>query len=232
MLRELGFLILVLSLLTSSYGCLSALIACATRQKALLVSSKVAALYTSFLVLLSCATLVIAFYSKDYSILYVYKNSSNDLPVFYRITAFWSSLEGSHLLWTSLLSFFVSIALWTYHKRNENLMPFIAFVGQGILTWMFLLACTSSNPFRVLFPAAGNGLEMNELLQNPYMMIHPPILFTGYTTMIIPFLYSISSLWQSEIYQECLTTMRRWALTSWIFLTLGIFLGDVGLMLS
>ena len=225
MLRELGYLLLVFCFLTSSYGSLSGLLSSISKQKALLLSSRVASLYSFILAFLASAVLSYSFFNADFSILYVYKNSSNDLPAFYRLSALWSSLEGSHLLWTLLLSFCVSFSLWIFKKENEFFLPLVSFLAQGILSWMFFLCISSSNPFEPVFPIPGNGLGMNELLQNPYMAIHPPCLFLGYTALCIPFCYSFSSLWLGALTESCAKTMRRWALFSWIFLTVGIFLG-------
>lgn len=225
MIRELGYLLLVFSFLTSFYGALTAFICSLTRQRTLLLSSRICSLYTALFALLTCVLLSYSFYFHDYSILYVYKNSSNDLPVFYRFSALWSSLEGSHLLWTTLLSFCTVCSLWFYHKNNESFLPIVSFCSQSILSWMFFLAVSSSNPFEPAFPVPSDGTGMNELLQNPYMIFHPPSLFLGYTALSIPFCYSLSSMWLGELSKDCLVTMRRWSLFSWIFLTLGVFLG-------
>ncbi len=225
MLRELGYLFLIFSLVTSLYGSCSGFLAQITKKRLFLFSSRVASLYGTFFVLLASFVLIYSFLNSDYSILYVYKNSSSDLPFFYRVSAFWSSLEGSHLLWTLLLSLCTSLALWTFSKQNEIFLPLISFLLQGILAWMFFLAISSSSPFEPAFPVAIQGLGMNELLQNPYMMIHPPCLFLGYTSLAVPFAYSFSSIWMGELSREMLKSMRRWSLVSWLFLTIGVFLG-------
>lgn len=225
MLRELGYLLLVFCFLTSFYGCVSAFLSIYTRQRSLLLSSRVASLYSVVLSFLACLVLSFAFFRSNFSLDYVYRNSSQDLPSLYRLSALWSSLEGSHLLWTFLLSVCATVSLWSYPKKNESYLPQVSFLAQGVLSWMFFLCITSSNPFEAAFPVPKEGLGMNELLQNPYMMIHPPCLFLGYTSLFIPFCYSFSSLWNGYLSNSCLSSMRRWSLFAWIFLTVGIFLG-------
>ena len=164
-------------------------------------------------------------FQRDYGVAYIFKNSSNDLPPLYTLSAFWSSLEGSHFLWTLLLTICSAIAHLTYSRDNEHLMPWVSATLQSVLCWMFYLATTWSDPFALQFPAPTNGLGMNALLQNPYMIIHPPTLFTGYTSLAVPFAYSIAALCYGDITEGWLRTTRRWTLCSWCFLTLGIFLG-------
>jgi cytochrome c-type biogenesis protein CcmF len=161
----------------------------------------------------------------DYSVAYIFKNSSNDLPPIYRITAFWSSLEGSHTLWTLLLSLFSAIALWTAQKDNEHILPWVNAALQAVLTWMFYMSISHSDPFVRIFPPMANGQGMNALLQNPYMAIHPPTLFMGYTALAIPYAYSVAALCYGDVTDGWLRTARRWALFAWVALTCGVWLG-------
>jgi cytochrome c-type biogenesis protein CcmF len=195
------------------------------RHKRLYLSSKLALTVTCASVLAASGLLIWAFYHRDYSIAYVFKNSSNDLPAFYTLTAFWSSLEGSHTLWTALLTIMATIAVWTSSRDNEHIMPYVSASLQAVLAWMFYLAITHSDPFVPNLPAPPNGRGMNELLQNYYMAIHPPTLFVGYTLLGVPFAYAIAALCYGDITEGWLKTIRRWTLTAFVFLTAGIMLG-------
>ncbi len=104
-------------------------------------------------------------------------------------------------------------------------MPYVSACLQGVLSWMFYLAIRHCDPFALQFPVPTNGLGLNALLQNPYMVFHPPSLFAGYTSCAIPFAYSIAALCYGDITEGWLRTTRRWALIAWTFLTIGIFLG-------
>ena len=225
MLKNIGFFLLTLCLLCSVYGCLAALIASKVRHSRLYLSAKLAGTQTTILCLIASLILWYSFYINDYSLSYVYNNSSNDLPLFYLFTAFWSSLEGSHLLWTLLLSIFSTVAHWTHSKENTAIMPFVSSALQGVLSWMFFLAVFYSNPFDILFPTPQNGTGMNELLQNPYMAFHPPSLFTGYTALAIPYAYAIGAMFCGDMTKGWIKTVRNWTLFAWIALTIGIFLG-------
>ena len=225
MLANYGFFLMFLCCIASVYGTLSAIVAAYWRHKSLYMSSKLALTATAVMSTIACALLFYALQERDYSLLYVMKNSSNDLPFMYTVTAFWSSLEGSHTLWTWLLALVACVAMWTHSKENEHVMPWVSASLQAVLAWMFYLAVTHSDPFVQQLPAPANGRGMNELLQNPYMAIHPPMLFLGYVGLAIPFAYAMAALGYGDITQGWNKTVRRWTLFSWILLTAAITLG-------
>ncbi len=225
MLGDLGFFLLFLCCVTTIYGVLAAVFAAYWRHLRLYRSSRNALTATAIMCVTASGILWYSLFQRDYSVAYIFKNSSNDLPAFYTLTAFWCSLEGSHLLWTLLLSVYSCIALWTYSKDNEHIMPYVSGSLQAVLAWMFYLLISHSDPFVRMFPTPDNGNGMNALLQNPYMAIHPPTLFTGYTALAIPAAYSVAALGFGDITEGWLKTTRRWALYAWCALTAGIILG-------
>ena len=229
---DYGYLLLLLCFVVSLYGTIAALISARFRHRRLYRSAKMAALSSAVMAVVASVLLWVLLFQRDYGVAYIYKNSSNDLPPLYTLSAFWSSLEGSHFLWTLLLAVYGGIAHLTYSKDNEHLMPWVSAALQAVLAWMYYLAISWSDPFLLQFPQPENGLGMNALLQNPYMIIHPPSLFTGYTALAIPFAYAIAALCYGDITEGWLRTTRRWTLYAWSFLTFGIFLGGAGLMLS
>ena len=225
MLADLGFYLLFLCTLLSGYSTLSSIIAGRTRHRRLFRSARVASTLSAVSCLVASFILWFLLFQHDYSVAYIFKNSSNDLPPIFRITAFWSSLEGSHTLWTLLLSICSAIALWTAARDNEHIMPWVNAALQSVLTWMFYMAISHSDPFTRMFPPMPNGQGMNALLQNPYMAIHPPTLFIGYTALAIPFAYAIAALCYGDVTDGWLRTTRRWALFAWSALTCGVWLG-------
>ncbi len=225
MLADLGFYLLLLCFLSTCYGVLSAVLAAYWRHRRLYRSSRLALTSTCVMALSAAGLLWYLFFHRDYSVAYIFKTSSNDLPQIYTLTAFWSSLEGSHFLWTLLLSIYATIALWTYSRDNEHIMPYVSASLQAVLAWMFYLAISHSDPFLRMFPPRADGQGMNTLLQNPYMAIHPPTLFTGYTALAIPAAYSVAALGYGDITEGWLKTTRRWTLFAWCALTAGIILG-------
>lgn len=225
MLADIGFYLLFLSCLVTGYGVLSGVLSAVWRHRQLFQSSRIALTTAAVMCLGASIILWYLLFQRDYSVAYIFKNSSNDLPAFYTFTAFWCSLEGSHLLWTLLISTFGAIAMWTYNKDNEHIMPYVAASLQAVMCWMYYLLITHSDPFVRVFPAMDNGQGMNALLQNPYMVIHPPTLFTGYTALAIPAAYSVAALGFGDVTEGWLKTTRRWALFAWCALTAGIMLG-------
>lgn len=225
MIANYGFFLLLLCFIACVYGFLASIAAARWRHRRLYRSSKMALTMTAVLCFLATALLVWSFFQRDYSINYIMKNSSNDLPAFYTFTALWSSLEGSHTLWTLLLAIVGAIAVWTPSRDNEHVMPYVAASFQAVLAWMFYLAITHSDPFVRSLPMPTNGRGMNELLQNPYMAIHPPLLFMGYVALAVPFAYSMAALCYGDITEGWLKTVRRWNLFAWILLTAAITLG-------
>lgn len=161
----------------------------------------------------------------DFSVQYVYKHSSLDMPPLYLFTSFWSALEGSHLLWTLLMSVVTALALVTVKKENVSLYPALCVAFGCALSFMLFLNVTYSAPLERFFPVGKFGEGMNALLQNPYMAIHPPMLFTGYCLLTVPFAYSFAALVRGGFTSEWLPTVRRWSLVAWAVLSIAIFLG-------
>lgn len=225
MLADYGFYLLLLAFITSLYGSIASLSSAFLRHRRLFRSGRMAVGLSFALCLGAALVLWYLFYTRDYSVSYVFRNSSQDLPLRYTISAFWGALEGSHFLWTLLLSLFSFIAHLSYTRDNEHIMPYVSACLQSVLSWMLYLAISHCDPFAPQYPTPPNGLGLNALLQNPYMVFHPPALFCGYTACAIPFAYSIAALCFGDITEAWLRTTRRWALIAWIFLTIGIFLG-------
>lgn len=173
-----------------------------------------------------------AFIKHDYSVSYVYGHSSNDMPLFYVITALWGGMEGSMLFWTWLLTIFSAVSIYQYRKHLSSLMP--AFTG--VLSILFLFFTTlmlfTANPFSLLRMPDGtmaspeDGMGLNPLLQNPGMVFHPPSLYMGFVAFAIPFALSIAALITGQLGERWVRASRRWTLFAWFFLALGIALGS------
>lgn len=222
---NLGFIFLLLALTFAIYGLVANVSAALMRHRRLYRSGRMAATMTAVFIVLAAVVMWLSLFSRDYSIAYIWRNSSNDLPPFYTFTTFWSALEGSHFLWMMLLAVFTAIALWTGNRDNEHIMPWVGAALLCVVSWMLYLSVTWSDPFVMQMPAPPNGLGKNPLLQNPYMAIHPPTLFIGYTALAIPFAYSIAAMAYGDITEGWLKTTRRWTLFAWCMLTAGIALG-------
>ncbi len=135
MLADLGFYLLFLCTFTAIYGVVSAVLSAVWRHRRLYRSSRLAATCCCVMTITAALILWYSLFQRDYSIGYIFKNSSNDLPQIYTLTAFWSSLEGSHFLWTMLITIYSTIALWTANKDNEHIMPFVSASLQAVMAW-------------------------------------------------------------------------------------------------
>lgn len=222
---EFGFYSLLLGFILSVYGFAMGAISSFKPVRGIVLSGKNALILVSVCVVISSLVLWYSIFSHDFSVRYAYRNSAIDMPIIYLFTAFWSSLEGSHLLWTMILSVISSIALLTVRPRNESLYPGLLVAFGFVQTFMLLLLVWASAPLTRQFPVGEFGRGMNALLQNPYMAAHPPCLFTGYSSLVVPFAYGIAAMVKGGFSPEWLVTVRRWTLWSWMILTIGIFLG-------
>ncbi len=191
-----------------------------------LVLSGERAIYATFgFTLLASLGLWAALFTHDFSNKFVASFTSANLPRIYTFTAFWGGQAGSLLLWSLVLSLYASVAVFTNRKRNRDMMPWVTGT-LGVIALFFLMATAfGSNPFERLdwIPADGRG--MNPQLQNPGMAAHPPMLYLGYIAAAVPFAFSIGALITRRLDAEWLAVVRRWALLSWFFLTIGIIIG-------
>jgi len=195
-------------------------------RRADLIESGERAIYATLaMVVLASLGLWTALLTHDFSIRYVASYTSANLPKVYTIAAFWGGQSGSLLFWALILSIFSAIALWTNRTRNRELMPYVTGTLALILVFFLAMICLGSNPFERLdfIPLDGRGL--NPQLQNPGMAIHPPNLYFGYVGTSIPFAFAIAALLTRRLDAEWLAAVRRWALLSWFFNTVGIVLG-------
>ena len=195
-------------------------------RRADLIASGERGLYAGFgFVVLASLGLWTALLTSDFSLRYVASFTSANLPVVYKISAFWGGQAGSMLFWCLILAGYAALATFANRRSVRELMPWVT--GTNALVLLFFVATTAiaSNPFERLdwVPADGRGL--NPQLQNPAMAIHPPMLYLGYVATAIPFGFAIAALVTRRLDAEWLGAVRRWSLVSWVFLTLGIVLG-------
>ena len=191
----------------------------------LIASGERAAYATVVLVILASIGLWTAILTHDFSLKYVASFTSSNLPTVYLIASFWGGQAGSLLFWTLILAVFTAIAVFSNRVRNRALMPYVTGTLGVLLLFFLATLCFASSPYERLdwVPAEGRG--MNPQLQNPGMAIHPPNLYFGFVATHIPFAFVIAALITRRLDSEWLAAVRRWALLSWLFLTIGIVLG-------
>jgi cytochrome c-type biogenesis protein CcmF len=172
------------------------------------------------------ACLAWSFLDNDFSVLYVASNSHADLPAVYRFAAVWGGHEGSMLLWLCLLTAWtLAVALFSRQLPEAyvaRVLAVMAWLSVGFLLFLLFL----SNPFTRLMPPALQGRDLNPLLQDPGMVVHPPILYMGYVGFSVAFAFAIAALLSGELNAAWARWSRPWTVAAWMFLTLGILLGS------
>lgn len=226
MIPEIGQFTLALALAVASVQASLPLVGAIRGYDSWMCLAKPAARVQFLLVFSAFLILVHAFVSNDFSVAYVAQNSNTALPTAYRVSAVWGAHEGSLLLWIVIL------AGWTYAVTLfDSQLPrsFAALVlsVMGIVSVGFLsFLMFTSNPFARLLPAAADGGDLNPLLQDPGLIIHPPMLYVGYVGSSVAFGFAIAALIEGRITAQAARWIRPWAVGSWIFLTIGIALGS------
>tara|TARA_B100001057_G_scaffold16764_1_gene15667 strand:- start:7416 stop:9284 length:1869 start_codon:yes stop_codon:yes gene_type:complete len=180
-----------------------------------------------FLVVISFISLVILFINSDFSNLTVFNNSHTTEPLFYKITGTWGNHEGSLLLWLLVLTLYLLIFLLKSKSQPKDYKILTTLFQQIIVIGFFIFLIQSSNPFNYIYPSPNEGLGLNPILQDPALAIHPPILYLGYVGTSIIFSSVLGAICADHISKEWASHIKKWAVTSWIFLTLGILLGSI-----
>jgi cytochrome c-type biogenesis protein CcmF len=171
------------------------------------------------------AVLELAFLRSDFSFAVVASHSSTTTPTFYQAAASWSSQEGSLLLWLWLLALWSSLVLHLVRRRLRDVAPYAQAVLLGLGAFFAGLLVFAASPFQTLPVAPIEGAGLNPLLRHPSMMIHPPMLYSGYTLFAVPFAFAVGALVVRRVDAEWISATRRFALAAWFFLGVGVLLG-------
>jgi cytochrome c-type biogenesis protein CcmF len=221
-----GTLTLLIALVVATYSGVASIVGARRRSTRLLDSGRAAAYTLTGVLGLSSVSIWYAFVTGDYSIKYVQRYSDASSPLFYKITAYWGGLDGSILWWAFLLSVFATIAIHTNRHRQKEILPYTIATLMVIIDFFLFVIVFFKNPFDTFLtgvPSAGQGL--NPLLQNAYMVTHPPSLYTGLVGMAIPYSFAMGALISGHLDDGWITAVRRWTLISWFFLSMGLTLG-------
>lgn len=175
---------------------------------------------------LAFVCLVVSFVNNDFSVLYVASNSNSHLPVYFRVAGTWGGHEGSLLLWSEMLVMWTfAVALFSRQLPEETVARVLGVMGLVSVGFLCFMLFTS-NPFDRLLPAAPDGRDLNPLLQDFGMIIHPPMLYMGYVGFSVAFSFAIAALIGGQLDAAWARWSRPWTLVAWMFLTLGIFMGS------
>lgn len=223
-MTDLGRAALLVTLGLSLYALVAGGAAAALGRRRLSLSARNALLASFASTLVAAAVLVTAFVRNDFSLAYVANHSSRDLPLQYKVSAFWGGQEGSLLLWLLVLNGYAALAVWFARRRARELVVWVTPVLAGIAVGFTWLLVAVSSPFETIAsPADGNGL--NPSLQNPYMVIHPVFLYLGYVGLAVPFAFAMGALLSGRTDERWIVATRRWTIVAWTALGVGQLLG-------
>jgi cytochrome c-type biogenesis protein CcmF len=225
-MATVGRALLILALVVALYGVVASIYGALRGRDAWIASGRRSVYAIAALVTGAFGILEIAFLRSDFSFATVQAHSSTTTPTFYKGAAAWSSQEGSLLLWLWLLSLWSTLVLFATRRQLRRVAPYATAVLLGFAAFFAALLVFKETPFALLavVPAEGNGL--NPLLRHPSMMIHPPMLYSGYTLFTIPFAFAIGALITRQVgAADWIRSTRRFALGAWLFLGIGILLG-------
>jgi cytochrome c-type biogenesis protein CcmF len=226
MIPELGHFALILALLLATVQGTLPLVGAQRRIPAWMALARPAATGQFLFVLFAWICLALSFVGNDFSVLNVATNSNSELPLQYRIAASWGSHEGSMLLWVLMLSGWgVAVAMWSRHLPDEMVARVLGVLGIVSIGFLLFMLVTS-DPFDRLFPIPADGRDLNPLLQDPGMVIHPPLLYMGYVGFSVAFAFAIAALLGGRLDATWARWSRPWTTLAWMFLTLGIMVGS------
>jgi cytochrome c-type biogenesis protein CcmF len=224
---EVGQFALVLALLLAAAQGVLALAGAARGDSAWMSAARSAAHGQFVFVAIAYGCLTYAFVTNDFSVQYVASHSNSALPLHYRITGVWGGHEGSLLLWVLILvAWMVAVSVFSRNLPEDFLARVLGVMG--LVTAGFLsFTLFTSNPFDRLLPAPPDGRDLNPLLQDPGMVLHPPMLYMGYVGFSVAFAFAIAALLSGRLDAAWARWSRPWTTVAWLFLTLGIALGSI-----
>ena len=227
-MSTLGYYLILAAFVVCAYAAAMS-VAGARRRSPMLIETGVGAFYLLAAIMAAASSIIVhAFVVGDYSIKYVQRYSDSVQPLFFRLTSYWGGLDGSIMFWVTLLSFFGSAAIYVNRERHRELIPYVVATIAVVEAFFLYLMIVHNNPFETFLtetPADGTGL--NPLLQNFYMVIHPPTMYLGFVGLTIPYAFGMAALITGYLDDSWLRAVRRWTMISWLFLSVGLGLGMI-----
>src|SRR6478735_6528663 len=215
-MSSLGSFLLYAAFVVCSYAAVISVVGARRRSRALIESGIGAFYLIAALMAVASAVMINAFLTDDFTIKYVAHYSEAAQPLFYKITSYWGGLDGSIMFWVFLLSIFGSCAVYTNRERHRELIPYVVATIAVVEMFFLFLMVVHKNPFTTfLTPPPTDGKGLNPLLQNYWMAIHPPSLYTGFVGMTIPFAFGLAALIPGHLDDSWLRAVRRWTMLAW-----------------
>ena len=221
----LGQIALWVALLLAAWGTVVGFLGGRRGTPELIQSARRTVYALAGLMIVAAISLMVALLKHDFNVEYVAAYTSRNLPTVYLVSAFYGGQAGSLLFWGLVLSLFAAAAQWLTPKRYSYLMPYVAGVTSGVLFFFLAATVFSAHPFARLPYTPLDGSGLNPQLQNPGMVVHPPMLYLGYISITIPFAFAVAALMTKRLDTGWLHAIRKWTIVSWLFLSIGITLG-------
>jgi cytochrome c-type biogenesis protein CcmF len=224
-MATVGRALLILALVVALYGVAASLYGARTGQRAWIDSGRRCMYAIAGLTTFAFLIIEVAFLRSDFAYTIVSSASSTTTPTFYKAAAVWSTQQGSLLLWVWLLSVWSSLALLLTRRRVREIVPYATAILLGFCTFFTALTILFANPFSTSANPPTEGAGLDPLLRHTTMMIHPPMVYTGYTMLTIPFAFALAALITGRLKAEWIQVTRRFALAAWLCLGIGVLLG-------
>lgn len=224
-LTEIGYGSLLLALAAALWATLASFLGARQQRPELIASARNALFVTAGLSTLAAIALLALLLTKNFSVAYVHDHVSTYLRPAYVLAAFWAGMEGSQLLWLWMLAVFTALLLLRRPTWDRQLRPYAMGVLAFTQAFFALLLVAISNPFALMPALQTEGVSLNPLLQNIWMIIHPPIIFAAYALWTVPFAYGLAALVTGKLDAGWLAGVRRWSLAAWSTLGIGILIG-------
>ncbi len=225
MTATIGQISIFTALLLAIWGIIAPIIGSRTERSGFLASTRAAIIGQFVLVTVASLSLIYALVATDFSLRYVASNTTRATPFYYRVTGLWGALEGSLLLWEWILIIFSGLVAWIYKERFRELMPWVLMIFSIISAFFLSVIAFASNPFETIFPVPLDGSGLNPLLEDANMLTHPPLLYTGFVALTVPYAFAMAAMIVGKLDESWITTTRRWTIIAWFFLTMGNLVG-------
>ena len=222
---DIGMIAQLLALVFAIYAIVASVLGAVYKVSPLQASGRRAVLAVAVFLIIASASLVASFVSRDFGLEYVAEHSSRAMPWYYTVAAFYSGQEGSLLYWGLMLSVFSSVAVLAHRRAPAQLMPIVVAVLMSIDGFFLLLLNFAASPFIRYRIAPADGAGLNPVLQDPGMLIHPPVLLMGYMSFAVPFAFAFAAMVTGRLDSAWLRAIRRWMLASWSIQSAGLLLG-------
>ncbi len=224
-MADIGYIALLLALVVAVYSAIASIVGAQKKHPELQASARNGLLVVFGLISTAVGVLLYALITHNFQIEYVANYTSSDMSLPYLFSALWAGNDGSLLFWAWLLSLLAAIVVLRRRGIGQELIPYASMVLMAVQAFFLILLLSVSNPFQELAFIPAEGMGLNPLLENPMMIIHPPILLAGYVGFTVPFAFAIAALMMKKLGDEWLIRIRKWTLVAWLLLGMGNIIG-------